>query len=96
MIITSKRAKAYLTPQPVPGFGWKPRDAKRFVLSSQKSNNNAAFQVDFLKSGWGALFWKSPSKRGLVRDALPRRVCTLQAVVAIPMASKDRAGFQFP
>jgi hypothetical protein len=26
----------------------------------------------------------------------PRRVCTLQVVVVIPMASKDRAGFQFP
>ena len=59
-----KEGKSLPDTQPVPGIGWKPRDAKRFVLSSQKSNNNVAFQVDFLKSGWGALFWKSPSKRG--------------------------------
>jgi hypothetical protein len=51
-----------------------PRALKR-CLYSQKSNNNASFQVDFLKSAWAALFGNRGHKGGSFDAPLRAVVC---------------------
>jgi hypothetical protein len=58
-----------------------------------KVKQQRALQVDFLKSGWPIFCWKSSAKGRLIRRASHAVVCTLQALVVIPMATKDFAGF---
>jgi hypothetical protein len=45
------------------------------LSARKKSNNNAPFQVDFLKSGVADLFWKSKAKRRLIRRASRAAEC---------------------
>jgi hypothetical protein len=54
-------------------------------LSSQKSNKQPPFQVDFFKSGRPTLFCKSKSKR-LIRRRSRALVCCFKR--AIPMAEQ--------
>jgi hypothetical protein len=63
--------------------------SQRRVVYSQKSNNNAPF----LKSGWPITFLEIETEKEAHSTRCPAPSSALHAVVVIPMAAKDFAGF---
>jgi hypothetical protein len=85
-------------PFPCSGRAWNfflvQREGRRYRLMQREGKPSPAYP-----NAGPALLLAGLFLWSLLDDAggtKPRRVCTLQVVVVIPMASKDRAGFQFP